>query len=164
MGDPTTARAQRSQAIAARVEKKHSEAEAKKRAAAAKRGKRKTGDTSNPGVIFEDVFSVPSAPSSTTLPGPPKRKYRRQNPAGDVNSDDDEDTSPVLHPDDPANFLKLSQALQILLAREITEEEINEADVLLRAYVSELVNVSGIRLLMFEPHLTQVYSYMAPML
>lgn len=151
MGDPAIARTQRRHAIDSRMEKKRKDAETKKRAAAAKRDKLKPGDVNEPGVSAGDITLTPNAPSGVQS-GAPNRKRRRQNPATNDDSEDDEDTPPVLHPDDPAHFLKLSRALRILLAREITEDQIDEADVLLRTYTSEIVNVSNI--LFFEPCLT----------
>lgn len=59
-------------------------------------------------------------------------------------SDDEERSSarPVnLHPDDPAHFLKLSSALKLLLADEITTAEIEESDRLLREYNLGLLHV-----------------------
>jgi hypothetical protein len=47
-----------------------------------------------------------------------------------------------LHPDDPANFLKLCEALKILVAREITDDQIETARGLLQSYCQELVYVS----------------------
>ncbi|KAL0959458.1 hypothetical protein HGRIS_014962 [Hohenbuehelia grisea] len=61
---------------------------------------------------------------------------------------DDEDPNeglrdPNLHTDDPFNFFKLSRALRLLLAREITVEEADEADLLLREYCIELIELYG---------------------
>jgi hypothetical protein len=49
-----------------------------------------------------------------------------------------------LHPDDPANFLKLSTALIILTKTSITSEELVVADNLLREYCTELITVSTV--------------------
>lgn len=49
----------------------------------------------------------------------------------------------LLHPDDIENFMKLSKALQLLLSGRITDEQIKEADTLLREYCAELVEVSA---------------------
>ncbi|KAI0093118.1 hypothetical protein BDY19DRAFT_902918 [Irpex rosettiformis] len=48
-----------------------------------------------------------------------------------------------LHPDDPANFLKLSEALRILSQYVLTESDVNMADTLLRSYCSELIKVDA---------------------
>ena len=48
-----------------------------------------------------------------------------------------------LHPDDPANFLKLCTALKILVAWEITDDQIETARGLLQSYCKELVYVSS---------------------
>jgi hypothetical protein len=142
MGEPEAARAQRQQANNARVEKKRKEAEAKKLAAAAKKGKKRADATQQPQVA-EDVFSVIDAQGAHTgiASTQPKRKRRRQHPADGNESEEDEDTPPCLHPDDPANFLKLGRAMRILLSREITDDQIEEADALLREYNQELVDV-----------------------
>ena len=46
-----------------------------------------------------------------------------------------------LHSDDPANFLKLSMAIRILIKRTITDDDIDEADWLLCEYNTELIKV-----------------------
>ncbi|KIK33063.1 hypothetical protein CY34DRAFT_27105 [Suillus luteus UH-Slu-Lm8-n1] len=48
-----------------------------------------------------------------------------------------------LHPDDPANFLKLSAAFRILIKHQICDHELDHADRLLREYCSELINLYG---------------------
>jgi hypothetical protein len=72
-----------------------------------------------------------SEDSSEELGRPGKR--RRKNPAAPKPSN--------LHPDDPAHFLKLCTALKILVAREITDDQIEAAHHLLEAYCKELVPV-----------------------
>lgn len=59
----------------------------------------------------------------------------------DDHEEDDSHQLPNLHPNDPANFFKLSKALQILLARELSTADVEEADVLLREYCIELSQV-----------------------
>jgi hypothetical protein len=57
---------------------------------------------------------------------------------------EDEEPEPVypnLHPQDPSNFFKLSAALKLLLARKITDSDIDTADALLREYCTELMEV-----------------------
>ena len=49
-----------------------------------------------------------------------------------------------LHPDDPANFLKLCRAIRILIKREISDADLEEADALIRQYCSELVKASRV--------------------
>ncbi len=61
----------------------------------------------------------------------------------DGDDDDDENTPSCLHPDDPANFLKLSQALRLLMSRQITETQIGQAEALLRDYCQELIELYG---------------------
>lgn len=50
-----------------------------------------------------------------------------------------------LHPDDPKNFLKLSESLGLLSQRIISEEDICTADRLLREYNTELITVRPYR-------------------
>jgi hypothetical protein len=47
-----------------------------------------------------------------------------------------------LHPDDPANFLKLSAALRLLVHRRLTDCHIDRAEQLIREYCTELLPVS----------------------
>ncbi|KAI0676009.1 hypothetical protein C8Q78DRAFT_1150337 [Trametes maxima] len=48
-----------------------------------------------------------------------------------------------LHPDDPAHFLKLSEALKLLTAHVLTTVDIQEADRLLREYGQDIVRLYG---------------------
>jgi hypothetical protein len=57
-----------------------------------------------------------------------------------ITSDDNPKFS--LHPDDPQNFLKLSNALIILMKKTLTTEDISTADKLLHEYCVELITVS----------------------
>jgi hypothetical protein len=59
-------------------------------------------------------------------------------------SDDEtnEPRQPNLHPQDPANFFKLSSFLKIVLAHTITDDDIDQAEGLIRAYCTELLHVS----------------------
>jgi hypothetical protein len=54
----------------------------------------------------------------------------------------DNATPSNLHPDDPKNFLKLSSAIKILVARTITEADLTKSDELIREYCWELVEVN----------------------
>jgi len=51
------------------------------------------------------------------------------------------DNSLSLHSDDPANFLKLSMAICILIKHTIVDDDIDEADWLLREYNTKLIKV-----------------------
>ena len=46
-----------------------------------------------------------------------------------------------LHPDDSANFLKLSATLQLLIKHEISDDDLTKADQLIRKYDTELIQV-----------------------
>lgn len=59
----------------------------------------------------------------------------------------------LLHPDDVSNFMKLTRALQILLAGRITDAKIEEADELIRSYCTELIEVSSAIILMHSSHI-----------
>ncbi|KAL1940756.1 hypothetical protein VTO73DRAFT_7797 [Trametes versicolor] len=48
-----------------------------------------------------------------------------------------------LHPEDPAHFLKLSEALRILTAHVLTTDDIEESAKLLRAYGKDLIRLYG---------------------
>jgi hypothetical protein len=73
-----------------------------------------------------------------------KRQQQQDKEANSVEEDEARDnaTPSNLHPDDPKNFLKLSSALKVLVAREITEVDLTESDRLIREYCQELVEVS----------------------
>ncbi|KAJ7126601.1 hypothetical protein C8R43DRAFT_897637 [Mycena crocata] len=61
--------------------------------------------------------------------------------------DDVETTAPdppfALHPDDPANFLKLSSALSIFQQEILSEFDITRADGIIRSYCTELITLYG---------------------
>ena len=69
--------------------------------------------------------------------GPRGRKRARCN----AEEEDDSDKPSQLVPGDIDNFLKLCEALQLLLASEITTEEIDQADGLIREYGLGLIEV-----------------------
>lgn len=124
MLEPQEARRQRELAISARISKKKKAAEARKKKAAQK----KAGATAAP--VAEE-----------TAPGAPRRKRAKEAEA-DMD-EEEEDVQSCLHPDDPANFLKLCQALRILISREVTTAQVNHADSLLREYCTELLTLYG---------------------
>lgn len=97
----------------------------------------------------EEAYSGSSADSTAEESGEePARKRRRDN---EDNEDDLEEASlpSLLHPRDVANFLKLSEALRILLSGRLTEEDLAKADKLIREYCTELLEV---RLHTFPPY------------
>lgn len=143
MPDPAAARKQREAANKARIDKKVRAAETKKQKAAAKKStaeqRRAQENTRNPQQQTTSSTTLDS--TSTTNRAAVKRSRRPPDEA--INSEDeDEDLPSCLHPDDPANFLKLGQALRLFLAREISDTQIDVADGLLREYCQELVLVS----------------------
>ncbi|KAG2066534.1 hypothetical protein BDR04DRAFT_1121077 [Suillus decipiens] len=69
----------------------------------------------------------------------------RQEPA-EANMGSEEgadDLKYLLHPDDPANFLKLCIALRILIKCSLSDEDIDCADGLIREYNTELIHLYG---------------------
>lgn len=138
MGDPEAARAQRVKLIAQRAQKK---LKARARAAAARLDKAAAplGPAEDGPQQLDDIFGAPAAPADGAAP---RRKRKRRNGADEDDSSDDEDAPPSLHPDDPANFLKLGHALRLLLAKQITTNELGVAEQQLREYTSELVQVN----------------------
>lgn len=96
-----------------------------------------------------------------------KRRRTGNDPESDESADESEEekearSPPNLHPDDPANFCKLSSAVKLLLSHPITDQQIDAADVLLRSYGPELITV---RPLCFESdqHAHARHSYMVLM-
>jgi len=147
MLDPDAARAQREKATNAHVRKKAQAAETRKQKAAAK--KAAANGT-------QEQVAPQTQPASTTgeqshNTGQKRRRNVMQNRdinggPGEEEDEEDEDEDPLscLHPDDPANFLKLCRALRILVAREVTEADITEASILLQEYCSELIKVRSL--------------------
>lgn len=83
---------------------------------------------------------VEDLPEGSVRPPPPPPQSARTTQA--VEADDLEDPKFSLHPDDPANFLKLSAALRILIQRKLSDDDIDRADTLIREYNVELIHVS----------------------
>ncbi|KAI0054356.1 hypothetical protein BV25DRAFT_1951632 [Artomyces pyxidatus] len=138
--NPDEARAQRSASIASRLRTKKTKA------------KKGGNDTQAATETSSQLGDEPRPPDPTANTGPrqskPKRKRARgKSPlrTGDAEAaaSDDEDDSPGLHPDDPMNFIKLCSALKVLLAHELTDEDLKAADGLLRSYCFELITLYG---------------------
>ncbi|KAG1796123.1 hypothetical protein EV424DRAFT_1353275 [Suillus variegatus] len=98
----------------------------------ARKGSKKRKATSQ---IVEDL------PEGSVRPPPPPPQSARTTQA--VEADDLEDPKFSLHPDDPANFLKLSAALRILIQRKLSDDDIDRADTLIREYNVELIHLYG---------------------
>jgi len=62
-------------------------------------------------------------------------------PTTSASNDSEEELKFGLHPDDPANFLKLCAALRILMRHALSETDIDNADSFLREYATELIKV-----------------------
>lgn len=80
----------------------------------------------------------------------------------DVGDDGEEELKFGLHPDDPANFLKLSGALRILMQHTLLDADIDSADTLIRQYVTELLKVCLAIILSYgmPPSLHSISSFM----
>jgi len=77
----------------------------------------------------------------------------------------EEDVKFGLHPDDPANFLKLCAALRILMQHVLSDTDIDSADTLIRQYNTELIKVCfAVTSTFCEPSYFLVSSFTAPML
>lgn len=135
MLNPDAARAQRAKAILARTQKKARAASLQKKCAAAKKAAKAGVPVPDDAAAEEEVENQPN------LNG----KRRRKAATGEEEDDDEEDdeTPSCLHPDDPGNFLKLSEALRILLGRKINDVQIDQAEGLLRGYCQELILLYG---------------------
>lgn len=83
---------------------------------------------------------TPPPPTVTSPPPPPPSPPAPAAVEPDAEAQAEE-TPFNLHPDDPENFLKLSAALTLLGKHTIWENEIVEADSLLRDYCTELITV-----------------------
>lgn len=62
-------------------------------------------------------------------------------PDEQLDDDDNRNDKFLLHPEDPANFLKLCAALRVLVRRRLTDLDIDTADRFLRDYCTELIPV-----------------------
>jgi hypothetical protein len=131
MGDPDDARRQRAKANRERLNRKSKTTQ-------------KTRTTASMSTAEALAQSLPHSEPVEALHADANGKRARQRTTqhqGD-DMDDDEETPLGLHPDDPANFLKLCRALRLLMSRRITDIQINQADDLLRSYCLELISVS----------------------
>ncbi|KAJ2929408.1 hypothetical protein H1R20_g7676, partial [Candolleomyces eurysporus] len=142
MPDPAAACAQRAATIQAQIDKKAKAAEARKQ----KSQKSKTSGAP----AASDAAQMPlnpsptsATPSATSTSKSSTGKKKRAWVAKEVDPEEEEELAACLHPDDPANFMKLCQALRLLLSREISDKQIDEAEQLLSAYCSELVTLYG---------------------
>ncbi|KAG1736838.1 uncharacterized protein EDB91DRAFT_1055457 [Suillus paluster] len=70
-------------------------------------------------------------------------RHRKKVPHVTDTGDEEEELKFGLHPDDPANFLKLSGALRILMHHTLSDTDIDCADTLIRQYATELLKLYG---------------------
>ncbi|RXW12469.1 hypothetical protein EST38_g13387 [Candolleomyces aberdarensis] len=142
MPDPAAARAQRAATMQARLDKKAKAAKARK----LKLQKSKTSGTptaSDATQLGSKPSPTSAKPTTTSASTSSTGKKKRARIAKEVDPEEEEELPACLHPDDPANFMKLCQALRLLLSREISDKQIDEAEQLLSAYCSELVTLYG---------------------
>ncbi|KJA24792.1 hypothetical protein HYPSUDRAFT_53569 [Hypholoma sublateritium FD-334 SS-4] len=97
------------------------------------------GDDFVPDPHVEDDLGVGDSDFDEPIP----RKRRRAEEFTTEEIEEDDATGVNLLPGDPGNFLKLCLAIQILGKRRVTEAELQQADLLLRAYCLELVELYG---------------------
>ncbi|KAG2121277.1 hypothetical protein DEU56DRAFT_918279 [Suillus clintonianus] len=65
-----------------------------------------------------------------------------------------------LHPEDPANFLKLSAALHILIKHQLSNKDLDEADQLIHDYCTMLLNLYSSNIVKANHHYaTHVIEY-----
>ncbi|KZP21905.1 hypothetical protein FIBSPDRAFT_739745 [Athelia psychrophila] len=145
-------RLQRAALIASKVAKQKKKAEAQKaRTAERKREREEEKREEKAAKELEKLAKkaqkaantlTQEAPAPAQKKAPRKRKKKQQDDEGS-GEDHDEDVPSRLHPDDPDNFIKLSTALRLLLARHLTEADISTSDALLREYCTELIELYG---------------------
>jgi hypothetical protein len=116
----------------------------KKARAAQRKGKRKATEQSVPDLPEGQPRSCPPPRESTSSTA----QFLPQDPEymDDIDPQAD-DLKFSLHPEDPANFLKLSAALRILIQHQLSDEDLDEADQLIRDYCTELLNVSHLQVI-----------------
>ncbi|KAG1846632.1 hypothetical protein F4604DRAFT_1688312 [Suillus subluteus] len=93
----------------------------------------------------QTVDDLPEGQTKQSLPAPGSVPMPTSEPA-EANMGSEEgadDLKYSLHPDDPANFLKLCIALRILIKCSLSDEDIDRADGLIREYNTELIHLYG---------------------
>lgn len=103
-------------------------------------------------VSADEAYPASDGPEMSSPEEPMRKRTRHNN-----DHPEEEATLPsLLHPQDVSNFLKLSTALRILLSGSITEDQLVEADRLIREYCTELLEVST---LLISPYQRNHFSY-----
>lgn len=96
-----------------------------------------------PELILSGASTLNPETVTTTATARESATTRTQTPQESAGADGGGKIPPcMLHPDDPANFLKLSEALRILTQHFLDDADVSRADVLLREYCTELITVS----------------------
>jgi hypothetical protein len=103
-------------------------------------GKRKATSQTVENLLEGQVRPPPPPP---TLSGPSESNTSPPNDRFD-NNDESTDAKFSLHPDDPAHFLKLSAALRIIIKHQLSNDDLDRVDILLRDYATELIRVRDI--------------------
>ncbi|EPS99806.1 hypothetical protein FOMPIDRAFT_1030690 [Fomitopsis schrenkii] len=98
----------------------------------------------------EDARKKRDAARAAAASGPSVRRStrKRQRTAraawvDELDDEGDEPTHPNLHPDDPAHFFKLTRFLKLVLAVQVTDQSIDEAELLIREYGTNLLHLYG---------------------
>ncbi|THH26684.1 hypothetical protein EUX98_g7505 [Antrodiella citrinella] len=133
-----------------RVEnEKRAEAKKKKRQEAAKKKtaqnakKTRTTQPNGPTTMDTDVPQPGAIPVTTLAPTLPDPLPLIANSNATNSGTSKEEQPYMMHPDDPANFLKLSQALRILTQHVLIDTDVQRAHVLLQEYCTELITLYG---------------------
>lgn len=99
-------------------------------------------------VCILSQWTDPGQPADETEPIPEDEGAIEQDQdifadaGGDSDDDEQGPARPCnLHPDDPANFMKLASVLKTFFAQEITRDEVEKGDRELREYCTELMHV-----------------------
>ncbi|KAJ7864719.1 hypothetical protein B0H13DRAFT_2237002 [Mycena leptocephala] len=152
---PTGACSRRAREIAAILEAKRTAAAAARQAPpVGKRVRKPTAKAAAMDIDPDDTAGLDAGANDDSdddsyglNPTQQKRRKRQQQQERQSTLTEDEArdnaTPPNLHPDDPKNFLKLSSAIKILVARTITEADLTQSDQLMREYCWELVELYG---------------------
>lgn len=87
--------------------------------------------------LYLSILQATQAPPSNLNSIPPNEVPPMT--VTDVGDEGEDEIKFGLHPDDPANFLKLSSALRILMRHTLSDADVNSADTLIRQYATELL-------------------------
>jgi hypothetical protein len=84
---------------------------------------------------------VEDLPEGQIRPPPPPPAVSSDKTTAQTADDDDANMKFLMHADDPLNFLKLSASLRLLMKHRISDNDISQANQLIREYGTELITV-----------------------